>query len=162
MLFDLPSQGRIAGCRIGGDRSAGVRPPGQRAVAGWVSDAHVLRNHEIIRKILAIRYILEMMVSRAIEFSKHQCLPQRICSAQTASTTAGNRVTLTIRPSLCVAMGSAGGANAPDNLVACRDQTAWLGWEDSNSEMSSQIIPLKARADSQDPSRILAMETIRV
>jgi len=33
---------------------------------------------------------------------------------------------------------------------------------DSNSEMSSQIIPLKARADSQDPSRIAAMETTRV
>jgi len=30
------------------------------------------------------------------------------------------------------------------------------------SEMSSQIIPLKARADSQDPSRIPAMETTRV
>ena len=30
------------------------------------------------------------------------------------------------------------------------------------SEMSSQITPLKARADSPDPSRILAMETTRV
>src|SRR5262249_31407042 len=30
------------------------------------------------------------------------------------------------------------------------------------SETSSQIIPLKARADSQDPSRIPAMETTRV
>src|SRR5262249_54393636 len=28
-----------------------------------------------------------------------------------------------------------------------RDQTAWLGMSDSNSETSSQIIPLKARAD---------------
>jgi hypothetical protein len=32
----------------------------------------------------------------------------------------------------------------------------------SNSEMSTQIIPLKARADSQDPSRIAARETTRV
>jgi nicotinamidase-related amidase len=32
----------------------------------------------------------------------------------------------------------------------------------SNSEISSQIIPLKARADSQDPSRIAARETTRV
>ena len=31
-----------------------------------------------------------------------------------------------------------------------------------DSEMSSQIIPLKAGADSQDPSRIPAMETTRV
>jgi hypothetical protein len=31
--------------------------------------------------------------------------------------------------------------------MAYRDQTAWLGWEDSNSEMSSQIIPLKSRVD---------------
>ena len=30
------------------------------------------------------------------------------------------------------------------------------------SEMSSQIIPLKARGNSQDPSRIPAMETNRV
>src|SRR5262245_50070837 len=28
-----------------------------------------------------------------------------------------------------------------------RDGTAWLGWEDSNSEMSSQNIPLKGRTD---------------
>jgi hypothetical protein len=34
--------------------------------------------------------------------------------------------------------------------------------EDSNSEMSSQIIPLKARADFPDPRRISATETIRV
>jgi len=31
-----------------------------------------------------------MMVSRAIEFSKHQCLPQRICSAQTAENWCGS------------------------------------------------------------------------
>jgi hypothetical protein len=42
------------------------------------------------------------------------------------------------------------------------DRTAWLGWEDSNSEMSSQIIPLKARADFPAPSRIPATETTRV
>jgi len=28
-----------------------------------------------------------------------------------------------------------------------RDPTAWLGWEDSNSEMSSQNIPLKGGTD---------------
>ena len=42
------------------------------------------------------------------------------------------------------------------------DETGWLGTYDSNSETPSQIIPLKARADSQDPRRILATETIRV
>jgi hypothetical protein len=54
-----------------------------------------------------------------------------------------------------------------DNALAARmttlgDPTAWLGWEDSNSEMSWQNIPLKARADFQNPSRIPAMETTRV
>jgi len=52
------------------------------------------------------------------------------------------------------------------NLVpsdaAYRDQTVWLGWEDSNSEMSSQIIPLKRRKDFRESSRILALETIRI
>ena len=43
-----------------------------------------------------------------------------------------------------------------------RDQIAWLGMKDSNSEMSSQIIPLKARTDFQESGRILAIETIRV
>jgi hypothetical protein len=42
------------------------------------------------------------------------------------------------------------------------DPTAWLGWEDSNSEMSSQNIPLKGRTDFQESSRILATETIHV
>jgi hypothetical protein len=37
-----------------------------------------------------------------------------------------------------------------------------MACEISNSEMSSQIIPLKARADPPDPSRIPAMETTRV
>jgi hypothetical protein len=46
--------------------------------------------------------------------------------------------------------------------MARRDHTAWLGWEDSNSEMSSQIIPLKDRTDLRKSSRILALETIRV
>src|SRR5262249_39947671 len=31
--------------------------------------------------------------------------------------------------------------------IARRDRTGWLGWEDSNSEMSSQNIPLKGRTD---------------
>src|SRR6516165_11134536 len=35
-------------------------------------------------QILAIRYILEMMVGRAVEFSKHQCLSQRIRGAHAA------------------------------------------------------------------------------
>jgi ABC-type uncharacterized transport system substrate-binding protein len=35
-------------------------------------------------------------------------------------------------------------------------ETDWLaGWEDSNSEMSSQNIPLKGRTDSRESSRIL-------
>jgi hypothetical protein len=43
---------------------------------------------------------------------------------------------------------------------ALRDRTAWL--EDSNSEMSSQIIPLKGRTDLRESSRIPALETTRV
>jgi hypothetical protein len=43
-----------------------------------------------------------------------------------------------------------------------RDPTAWLGMKDSNSEMSSQNIPLKGRADFRECSRILTTETIRV
>src|SRR6266545_4805565 len=31
--------------------------------------------------------------------------------------------------------------------MAGGDRTAWLGWEDSNSEMSSQNMPLKGRTD---------------
>ena len=50
-----------------------------------------------------------------------------------------------------------------EKLAAPRgEQTAWLGRQDSNSEMSSQIISLKARTDFQESSRILATETIRV
>jgi len=49
-----------------------------------------------------------------------------------------------------------------DILLVGRDPTAWLGRQDSNSEMSSQIISLKARTDFQEASRILATETIRV
>jgi len=40
--------------------------------------------------------------------------------------------------------------------------TGWLGWEDSNSETSSQNIPLKGRTDFRGSSRTLAKETIRV
>jgi len=36
---------------------------------------------------------------------------------------------------------------------ALRDRTAWLGMQDSNSETSSQIIPLKGRTDLRDTSR---------
>jgi hypothetical protein len=46
--------------------------------------------------------------------------------------------------------------------MAYRDPTAWLGMKDSNSEMSSQIIPLKGRIDLRESSRILALETVRV
>jgi hypothetical protein len=31
--------------------------------------------------------------------------------------------------------------------MAHRSRTAWLGWSDSNSEMSSQIIPLRGRTE---------------
>src|SRR5438876_183072 len=43
-----------------------------------------------------------------------------------------------------------------------RDRTAWLRWSDSNSEMSSQNIPLKGRTDLREARRILATETIRL
>jgi hypothetical protein len=46
--------------------------------------------------------------------------------------------------------------------ISDRDQTAWLGMWDSNSETSTQIIPLKDRTDLPESSRILATETIRV
>jgi hypothetical protein len=35
-------------------------------------------------------------------------------------------------------------------MLARGDRTAWLRWSDSNSEMSSQNIPLKARTDFQE------------
>jgi hypothetical protein len=47
-------------------------------------------------------------------------------------------------------------------VLAGRDPTAWLGREDSNSEMSSQNIPLKGRTDLREARRILATETIRL
>jgi hypothetical protein len=65
------------------------------------------------------------------------------------------------RPGMLAATGQTFAVVGPHTLAG-RDRTAWLGWEDSNSEMSSQIIPLKARADSPDPSRIPDMETTRV
>jgi len=37
-------------------------------------------------------------------------------------------------------------------LRTCERPTAWLGWEDSNSEMSPQIIPLKDHTDCGDPA----------
>src|SRR5260370_16425556 len=37
------------------------------------------------------------------------------------------------------------------HMLPGRDRTAWLRWSDSNSEMSSQIIPLKDRADCGNP-----------
>jgi hypothetical protein len=39
-------------------------------------------------------------------------------------------------------------SNKDGTLSGYRDLTAWLGMSDSNSETSSQIMPLKARADS--------------
>jgi hypothetical protein len=42
------------------------------------------------------------------------------------------------------------------------DQTAWLGMQDSNSEMWTQIIALKDRTDLRESSRILALETTRL
>jgi hypothetical protein len=55
---------------------------------------------------------------------------------------------------------------AQRGLRTCERPTAWLGMKDSNSEMSSQIIPLKARADSRDPTefrsqRLFAFELRR-
>jgi bifunctional non-homologous end joining protein LigD len=46
--------------------------------------------------------------------------------------------------------------------MARRDWTGWLGMQDSNSEMSTQIIALKDRTDLRESSRILALETIRL
>jgi len=46
-------------------------------------------------------------------------------------------------------------------LLSGGDRTAWLGSEDSNSEMSPQNIPLKRRADFRRFSRIWQSETIR-
>ena len=40
--------------------------------------------------------------------------------------------------------------------------TAWLGREDSNSEMSTQIISLKGRTDFPGSYQIVAAETVRV
>ena len=50
--------------------------------------------------------------------------------------------------------------------ITQRDRTAWLRWSDSNSETSSQNIPLKGRSDSQDsaefrPQRPFAFELRR-
>jgi hypothetical protein len=39
------------------------------------------------------------------------------------------------------------------SILAQGDLTAWLGMKDSNSEMSSQIIPLKGRTDSGKPAQ---------
>ena len=46
--------------------------------------------------------------------------------------------------------------------IAHLDRTAWLGWEDSNLEMSWQNIPLKGSTDFQRSSLISAAEIIRV
>src|SRR5258707_1008454 len=52
------------------------------------------------------------------------------------------------------------------HMLPGRDRTAWLRWSDSNSEMSSQIIPLKDRADCGNPAefwpqRLFAFELRR-
>src|SRR5262249_58814923 len=52
-------------------------------------------------------------------------------------------------------------ANGAARKAHERDKRA-TGWEDSNSEMSWQNIPLKGHTDFQGCSRILATETIRV
>jgi len=49
-------------------------------------------------------------------------------------------------------------ASPTAHILAEGDRTAWLGWEDSNSEMSLQNIPLKGRTDFQESTRILAIE----
>ena len=41
----------------------------------------------------------------------------------------------------------------PVHILAGGDRTAWLGMQDSNSETSSQIIPLKGRTDLRESSR---------
>jgi hypothetical protein len=53
-------------------------------------------------------------------------------------------------------------SNKDGTLSGYRDLTAWLGSEDSNTQMSPRIIPLKSRVDLGGSSRILAAETIRV
>jgi hypothetical protein len=56
------------------------------------------------------------------------------------------------------------GARKSDRRSQCRvhrERTAWLGMKDSNSEMSSQITPLKIAA-IPGSCRILATETIRI
>ena len=61
--------------------------------------------------------------------------------------------------------GPSGDLNRSSIQEACRaqrDATAWLGMKDSNSEMSSQIIPLKDRIDLRESNRILATKTSRV
>src|SRR5438034_6839858 len=55
---------------------------------------------------------------------------------------------LFFRPSVC------SGPVFVTGPLAHGDRTAWLGWEDSNSEMSTQIIPLKDRIDLRESSRI--------
>ena len=63
-----------------------------------------------------------------------------------------------------VAQGSlaAAGIGLRELLAALGGAAAWPGREDSNSEMSSQNIPLKGRTDFRGPGRISATETIRV
>ena len=41
-------------------------------------------------QILGIPYVLEMMIGRSVEFSKHQRLPHRICGAHAAEHWCGN------------------------------------------------------------------------
>src|ERR1700716_1853377 len=55
---------------------------------------------------------------------------------------------------------------APCSDMAHRDRTGWLRWSDSNSETSSQNIPLKGRSDCPDPAefwpqRLFAFELRR-
>jgi len=57
-------------------------------------------------------------------------------------------------------------ASASATIASCPQRRGLLGWKDSNSEMSSQIIPLKGRTDFRGPAefqpqRLFAFELRR-
>jgi len=79
-----------------------------------------------------------------------------------AAERAWQRFTLSWMPIKCGTATDGRDGGFPVHILAGGDWTAWLGREDSNSEMSWQNIPLKGRPDFQGSSRILATETIRV
>ena len=57
-------------------------------VAGWVNASQVLRNQET--RIVALRYILEVTVGRAVEVSKHDCLSRGLYRAHAAENWCGD------------------------------------------------------------------------